>query len=418
MYVAGEFYLNKKKITIITVIFVFVVFILGIGLLLIQYSKIGKLKKQDTPINKKIGVNYWSWQITDSNSNYETFKAMVDKDFVGIKQFSPSYLRVSVGSFDNTKLNNQMLDYIVEKCKDGHIIPIFSFFALGDNNAVDGMSHTNHFEDYKVAQKHYRLVVRNTIKRYSRENIIWESVNEANYGGNYWFNQPVSLTQAKDYIKLDKYISSCLMQYAKKPVLLTGNYTFMGKQTIDSFELSVFAGMSLKNKHVSFHPYIYGRPEQLLTNKYYKKFFRTLNQVRASDISATELGFGTPKNFNGNYTRQQQSSYLRREILILDALGAKQIVLWTADSTDHTWSIENKNGTLNSSGKDIRRMLKQLHGYSFYKRLKTEKNTYVFLYRNGYKSKIVYWSTDRKVKEFYFHREKLSISSNPKVHSY
>lgn len=208
------------------------------------------------------------------------------------------------------------------------------------------------------------------------------------------------------------------MQYAKKPVLLTGNYTFMGKQTIDSFELSVFAGMPLKNKHVSFHPYIYGRPEQLLTNKYYKKFFRTLNQVRASDISATELGFGTPQNFNGNYTRQQQSSYLRREILILDALGAKQIVLWTADSTDHTWSIENKNGTLNSSGKDIRRMLKQLHGYSFYKRLKTEKNTYVFLYRNGYKSKIVYWSTDRKVKEFYFHREKLSISSNPKVHSY
>ncbi|MGX9765982.1 hypothetical protein ACWYXE_07545, partial [Lactiplantibacillus argentoratensis] len=118
--------MNKKKITIITVIFVFVVFILGIGLLLIQYSKIGKLKKQDTPINKKIGVNYWSWQITASNSNYETFKAMVDKDFVGIKQFSPSYLRVSVGSFDNTKLNNQMLDYIVEKCKDGHIIPIFS----------------------------------------------------------------------------------------------------------------------------------------------------------------------------------------------------------------------------------------------------------------------------------------------------
>ncbi|WP_434433837.1 hypothetical protein [Lactiplantibacillus paraplantarum] len=395
-----------------------IVFILGAGVLIVQPPKIGSLKKQELPVNKKIGVNYWSWQVTAANSKFETFKILLDKDFAGIEEFSPTYLRVSVGSFNNTKLNYQMLDYIVEKCKNRHIVPIFSFFALGDNNVVDGMSHVNHFEDSRIAQHHYKLVINNTIKRYARENIIWEDMNEANYGGTYWFNQPVSLTQAKDYIKMDRYITKCLAKYVKKPVHLSGNYTFMGKQTIDTFGLSVFAGMPLKNKQVSFHPYIFGKPEQLLTNRYYKKFFKTLNKKQVSDISATELGFGTPNNFSGSYTRRQQSNYLRREILILDALGAKQIVLWTADSTDQTWSIEKSDGTLNSLGRDVKYMLKQLSGYTFYKRLKTDDSIYAFLYKKGNKSKIVCWSAREKKQKFYFHRKSVTINDAPKVFSY
>ncbi|MHA5111168.1 hypothetical protein R5P03_08745 [Oenococcus oeni] len=266
------------------------------------------------------------------------------------------------------------------------------------------------------------------IKHYSNKGIIWEGINEATSGNGYWFNQPVTDQILKDIVDTNKYLYNLVRVYDPKSKFSSGAFPSSTNENLGFAETAIQLGILDQGDYASYHPYEYGAPEQILTNSW---DVQTLNDFKNKNLLpiASEFGYATPSQFNGNYTEDEQSDNVLREYLLLDSLGYEVMALFDLQAVNpfsivHNPSISDFNLKVDLSTSavkmraynDIQKFFTNLYGYSFVTRESTDSNSdYIFRYaKSGQLDKIVFWTSgsDHQIK---YKNETLSLTSSPSI---
>ncbi|MCP8851748.1 cellulase family glycosylhydrolase [Latilactobacillus sakei] len=352
-----------------------------------------------TRLVDKIGVNETSGFIYWSASDDE-FRGNIDYDLEMIAKMPVNWVRlpithatvlkkgIQIGEYDFSRL-----DYLVDRLSKLGIKVIMSVW-FGNEIATD-LSGKISYED---ALSLYKDIFTETVKHYRGQKITYEAIDEATGGGQYYWWGKDSATVIDDIVMMHRYFYSQLLLFDPDANFIAGSYPWIGEPGYLNNALSTInKGMLTGHKEVSFHPYVKGAPEQILTDPNWLTFVDALED-EAQQLSVTEFGYPSPANFNGTYTEQEQADYSMRMLFILDMLGMEKIVYFTMNNNDYSWALQSfygyDEGRLKPVGQLFQNMLLDLNGYEFKERVSTDKNDYVLRYcRTGQTDKLVAWTT-------------------------
>lgn len=352
-------------------------------------------------ITSKLGVNQWGQYYDFNKFDDKTFKDNIDYDFSMINQLPINWVRMGMIYYDNLVLNDgsynfSRLDYAVSKAELMGLKIIMPIWFVDD-----GLSDKGHIHYDDMLIKYKQMIVA-LIKHFEGHGITYEAIDEATGGDHYWLNQNAKI-RMNDIVMMHQFFKDQVHFLDGTADFLAGDYPWIGASgMMDRFQTSVNQGMLDNIKSVSFHPYISGPPEQLLTDGQLQKELKVLKN-NSKNVSATEFGYAYPGSFNGSYTREQQTNYTLREIFLLDYLGIDKIIYFTMDNSDRVWSLQKSidqsnifdtEENWNPLGSTLRDVFLKLYGYSFSERINVgNTNDYLLRYVcEGQSDIIVGWT--------------------------
>lgn len=354
--------------------------------------------KKNKPLTDKMGEVVWPW-----NSKYNIDESDAKKQIdlcaeLGFKYVKiPLYLNYMVSKTGRLKNNDfkQLLDYSRKK----GMIPIIRMWFT-DSGQYQSEKFLN------VGEKMAKAV----IQKYANEEIVWESTNEPNQIVN-WFSQDTSTNL--DWAKFDEYVGKTIKENNKYAIYIEGDFSGTTDESVDFFQNALEHGYYKYADGLSNHPYqkqtnaFNGQPENGLNNNKASKYSKVLNKYKRKNLPliTSEVGYSTEKTWAGKWTERQQANYVARQIFILDMQHQPLIVLLSLSDLqtsegDKGWGLMKgesySHQVYKPSGVLVRNLLVQLKGFSYQRKLKTQKGTqasFALLYKKGSKKKVVYWST-------------------------
>lgn len=383
-------------------------------------------------IDSKLGINETSGLYDFNKVSDEDFKKNFDYEMYLINQLPINYLRLGtelyanlVDSSGSYKLDR--IDYAVSTALNAGLKVIMPFFAY----SVSNMSYVDEMGALK------KLIL-NVIKRYSGKGIVYEAINEAQNGGDYWFEQDFESSRA-DIITLNEFLANSVWEYDPTAKFIAGDFPWVNDlSSYKKINESISDGILKMPRatSASYHPYIPGKPELMLEDYRHQDLIQQIKN-EGLQVSATEFGFagiidpkynyGYAGYFAGKYDSETQSKYLIRQTLLMDMQGFDKIVLFTGDNTDRPWTIVPNiwdsgawNGTkyhLTDPGQAFKSFFECLIGYEFLRREKSDSDIYALRYVSSGKSDlIVAWSTNNKQEKIYNDgKNTLVLSGMPQI---
>lgn len=355
--------------------------------------------ESEKSITDKLGVNNWGIDFNLDKTEDRVFHESFDWSATMMNTLPITYVRLGNSLYDKMFKENGMVDFsrldqavsLIESYGLKIIMPIFFL----QSSTVS----------YEEAKKNMRTMLYQLVDHYTGHGFTYEVFDEPTNAPAYWYG--VDYKRAKeDIIQLSNYFCHLVTSMDKSAEFCAGDYPFIGgnsdwEKIADNIARG---GLELANaKYGSYHPYIIDNPERMLTNPYHERMLNTIKNHGLIPM-ATEYGYahGDYSNFNGSYTRQQQSDYLIRQTLLLDALGFDKIIAWTMDNTDRIWAMEqnvydsdawrDRKPRWNQHGLDYQQFFYQLQGFRFKENLSKDKHTYIFRYvRSGDEDRLVIW---------------------------
>lgn len=365
---------------------------------------------QSTPVNDKLGTNDMGYTEEFKYNTTSQFKKSWNYQLSMIKKMPFKWLRIGTnyaivktntsGKYDFSKVDYQIKT--AQKAGLKVVFPLWSDALIGDT--------------YSQRLSQTENLWKQLVKHEAGKGIYWEGIDEAESGGTFWFNEKPSEQKTKDVIKVDQNLRKIVHKYDPKASFINGDLAGSSDHADYAFSHGIFKGSKLG----SFHTYMTGSPEPILTN-WSAKHINLLEKQGISPI-IDELGYPYAKDFNGTYTRKQQSDYLIREIFLLDMLGVKSIQPFCMEDTNLDWSLETSHkrpgkGNLVLATQDIRKKFNQLSGYSFNHRIQTNTDDYVLVYsKKNASNKYVYWTTTDK-HQVKANKQTFTLTTSPQVFS-
>lgn len=355
-------------------------------------------------ITEKLGTNSWGMYFDPAKFDFETFKSKWDYDLSMIKQMPMEWLRIGYTYYDSGlnpdgSYNLERLDYAIDTAQSAGLKIILPIWFVDD-----GLTNKTNI-DYQSYYAKWIDMIEKIVQRYVGKGIYYEAIDEATSGGHFWLNQNITDSILNDIVSMNKKFYTFVRKYDDSARFINGDFAAPGSNTNSVID----KGMLEFGDYVSYHPY-FSNPEDMI-NSWSQIDLRNKLFNTGLPISATEFGFGVPRAFNGENTREQQASKLLRQIFILDMLGFEHIIQFTMDGSDSAWILQNMDGTFNLSGQLINSQMSELHGYTFKERINSDDNDYLLHYvKNGYPDKVVYWTTSSN-----HEYEKYQLTDIPKI---
>ena len=370
--------------------------------------KVPEFKAQKTPVTEKLGSGNWGMYYDFNRFDDKTFKANFDYDLSMLKKLPFTYFRLGFVIYDNMvdqngNYNFSRLDYAVDETLKAGKKVILPLWFVNDGIADKGNI------DYHEQVSNMRNLITAMVKHYSGKGIIYEALDEANSLGHFWMEQ-WSDDCVEDILALNQHFVQTIQREDPTAVFMAGDFAWPKNSSdgrLDRVHNMIEKGYLDYGTYGSFHPYTNGIPEQMLGDRY---DIEAMNHILTHNLlpATTEFGFphNIPNPFNGNYTRQEQSDYTVRQMLLLDAMGFEVILPFTMDNSDKAWALqaqyydagvgEGKDPYFNQVGDKIQDLFGKLDGYTFETREISESgNDYIFRYTSpsdDRPDKIVYWT--------------------------
>lgn len=353
-----------------------------------------------TALTDKLGVNDYGMYF-NNNIDYEKFKSNWDYDMQMMSRLPINWIRIGYGYWEaninpDGSFNFDRLDYAINSALANGFKVIIPFFATFDGYKTP--------PDYQTALQNFKKLVTETITHLRNKAVVFEAVDEAFSGNHFWMNQLISDDVINDIMNINFLINQLSVAFNSKAEFINGDFNGPGNPVyVANANKAIAKGMLTHGTHVSYHPYQKGNPELMLSLPSETEFLNTLKSTGLS-VSVTEFGYGSPNNFNGSYSRQQQSDYTLRQIFLLDMLGVEHIVYFTMDNSDKTWSLQGnyydtgvvkgEKPAFNLVGNQLQELLIEVYGYSFKNRIETTPDDFCLVYeKDDELDKLIYWTT-------------------------
>jgi hypothetical protein len=344
-----------------------------------------------TTLGSKLGTNSWGQYFNPSKFDYATFKTHWDYLIGWADQMPINWLRIGYTYYDDGfnsdgTYNFERLDYAIQAAQEKGFKVIIPIWFVSD-----GL--TSSTIDYSTYYSKWLDMIQAIINRYSGKGIYYEAVDEALSGGHFWLGQSLDDGKISDIVSMNSRIYKLAAALDPTAKFINGDLA-----SSDNFASAKDKGMFNFGDYISYHVYL-TNPESILNNQDQLSFVQDLKNTGMT-LSCTEFGFGYPSNFNGANTRREQASKTLREIFILDMLGFEQIIQFTMEDSDLSWTFETayssgSDGSLNLSGSLFQSMMLELHDYEFSEKLDSSDGDYLLKYVSpGNSDKVVFWTTN------------------------
>ena len=369
-----------------------------------------------TSITDKLGVNDYGMYF-NNNLDYEMFKSNWDYDMQMMSRLPIKWVRIGYGYWEaninpDGSFNFDRLDYAINSALDNGFKIIFPFFFT-NNGYKTPVSFEKGINDLKS-------LIKAVVIRYAGKGIYYEGINEIN-GINLYFIDNALMDHIDEAVALNEYFFATTKEYDTSSTYIAGALALAENSHYDKFQELVKRGYFNHGSYGSYHQYVMGEPEKGLTNYLHDQDVINYFKSKYGKLSITEIGYGSPSNFNGSYTRQQQSDFTLRQIFLLDMIGAEHIIYFTMDNSDKTWALQEnyydagiykgKTPSFNLVGNKLQELFTELYGYSFKTRIETDPNDFYLLYKkDGGVDKLVYWTASGS-----HVANGLSITSTPQI---
>lgn len=337
-------------------------------------------------LKDKLGTNIWSQSFDPARFSFDEFKRRWDYDLSMAAKLPISWLRIgytyydaavdSEGTHDFTRL-----DYAIKTAQQAGLKVILPVWFT-----TDGVHRSN--VPYSLLVDEFKDMILQMVISESGKSIVYEAADEAFSGGHFWLEQNMSQSIYQDILSMNKQFFEWVNLYDDSATFISGDFASVTETT----QRAAKDGALSYGRMSSIHLYE-TVPETLITSSSTLNFFKQMKNSGRT-LSATEFGYGYPSAFNGANSRQEQSDKTLRQIFILDALGFDQIINFTCDSSDATWSMQASpdTGGWNQVGSDLINLVSQLDGFNFEKLLMSRSGDYDLIYRNGTIIKHVFWT--------------------------
>lgn len=374
--------------------------------------KADNLNYQKTPINKKLGMNDLGWTFDPTYNNDEQFKEGWNYQLSMIKKLPLKYIRIGtyyslIKTNTSGNYNFDRLDYAIRTAQNQGlrvIMPIWADLKITD-------TYTGQLAETKD-------MITKLVQHEKNKRILWEGIDEAETGGSFWFGKKMNSRKLHDVILTDRYYQYIVKKYDPDSHFISGDLAGNNHNANYIIRNGIFKP---RTNFGSFHAYENKNPEKVLKDWNAK----VIKRLRKNGIkpAITELGYPYPNDFNGHYSRKQQSDYLLREIFCLDMQGVKVIAPFCMEDTNHQWGLEysrfsKQKGKMVLAGKNMQRVFNQLKGYSFAYRLNSnfrKNGDYVLVYAKTHAPlKYVYWTT-KNANSQYIGNTKIKLTNSPKI---
>lgn len=355
--------------------------------------------QSNKPLTSKMGELVWPW-----NSKYEIDEVGAKKQIdicaeLGFKYVKiPLYMNYMVSENGELKNNDfgDLLSYIRKK----GMTPIVRLWFTG----------TGGYQSKKFLRNGKRMA-KTIIDKYADDEIVWESSNEPNQIVN-WFSQDTSTNL--DWAKFEDYVGKTLKSKNKYAIYIEGDLSGTTDESAGFLENVISHGYFKYADALSNHPYqlqnnaFNGQPENGLNNNRASKYLTILAKYNRQKLPlvTSEVGYSTEKTWAGQWDERDQANYIARQIFVLDMQHQPLIVLLALSDAqtsegDKGWGLmkgtDYSKQVYKPSGVLVRNLLSQMKGYTYRRRLSTQKGTessFALLYTKSSKKKIVYWSTE------------------------
>lgn len=351
-----------------------------------------------TALTDKLGVNDYGMYF-NNKIDYGKFKSNWDYDMQMMSRLPINWIRIGYGYWEaniypDGSFNFDRLDYAINSALDNGFKIILPFFFTNDGYKTP--------VSFETGVNDLKSIIKAVVKRYAGKGIYYEGINEIN-GSNHYFIDNSLMDHIDEAVALNEYFFAINQAYDASSTYIAGSLALANDSHYYKFQELVKRGYFSHGSFGSYHQYVMGAPENGLTNYLHDQDVMNYLKSRYGKLSITELGYGSPSNFNGSYTRQQQSDFTLRQIFLLDMIGAEHIICFTMDNSDKTWALqenyydagiaEGKKPSFNLVGNKLQELFIELYGYSFKKRMETDPNDFKLLYRkDGEVDKLVYWT--------------------------